>query len=472
MRLRILIDLNLNISLLLIPLMHQTGKDIKKTGFLDTWKEISRYSNQSVRTCQRWEKKNGFPVYRLDNSSKSRVFAYKDEIDLWLLDKKETSNQKTKNFRSILFHTNTKVITIILSIAVIFVFTILVMNSDEISQPSDFSISGSKLIVLNRSKRILWEHDTGMNLRPEAHFRRIPLAKTDYPGHTGSPLVVIEDIDNNGSREILFVSSTMDQKSDNKIICFSKKGEILWEFLLGKRIDFGSTSYLDDFIIECFKVGDLNNNNKKEVVIIGNHGSSFPSQVLILDSDGKQICEYWNSGHLNAIEFYDFHKDGYIEILLAGINEEFKKPCLAVLSIKSFFGSSPQNENTYKCSGVPQNNTQNYFLFPMPGVDYHLYEDSPFIRIDISNNDNVDNIFLTNTISFSLNPQLKLIGINFPLIFRAELQKLNRKGILSKGLKEIETELFEKGILFFDGTAWSKNYDMSKLLPEDSNSEF
>ena len=96
--------------------MHKIGKDIKKTGFLDTWKEISRYSNQSVRTCQRWEKKNGFPVYRLDNSSKSRVFAYKDEIDLWLLDKKETSNQKKNNFRSIFLHSNTKIITIILSI--------------------------------------------------------------------------------------------------------------------------------------------------------------------------------------------------------------------------------------------------------------------------------------------------------------------------------------------------------------------
>lgn len=57
-----------------------SGKQI-----LDSWKEIAHYLNREVRTCYRWQKDLGLPVYRIDNrSSRSKVFAYKSEIDQWL----------------------------------------------------------------------------------------------------------------------------------------------------------------------------------------------------------------------------------------------------------------------------------------------------------------------------------------------------------------------------------------------------
>jgi len=55
---------------------------------LDSWKEISHYLNREIRTCQRWQKDLGLPVYRIDGKSpRSKVFAYKSEIDQWLQDK-------------------------------------------------------------------------------------------------------------------------------------------------------------------------------------------------------------------------------------------------------------------------------------------------------------------------------------------------------------------------------------------------
>jgi len=58
---------------------------------LHSWKEISKYLNQDIRTCQRWEVEFGLPVRRISNHSlHSKVFAYKSEIDLWL-------KEKTKN---------------------------------------------------------------------------------------------------------------------------------------------------------------------------------------------------------------------------------------------------------------------------------------------------------------------------------------------------------------------------------------
>lgn len=51
---------------------------------LDSWKEISKYVGWEVRTCYRWEKLYGLPIHRIDDKSRrSRVFAYKEEIDKW-----------------------------------------------------------------------------------------------------------------------------------------------------------------------------------------------------------------------------------------------------------------------------------------------------------------------------------------------------------------------------------------------------
>ena len=55
---------------------------------LDSWKQIAQYLHRDVRTCYRWARELGLPVYRIDDKSpKSKVFAYKDEIDKWLKEK-------------------------------------------------------------------------------------------------------------------------------------------------------------------------------------------------------------------------------------------------------------------------------------------------------------------------------------------------------------------------------------------------
>jgi adenylate cyclase len=50
---------------------------------LESWKEISLYLKRSARTCQNWASELGLPVHHMGDSPKARVFAYKEEIDLW-----------------------------------------------------------------------------------------------------------------------------------------------------------------------------------------------------------------------------------------------------------------------------------------------------------------------------------------------------------------------------------------------------
>ncbi len=52
---------------------------------LDSWKEIAAYVGRDVRTVIRWEQKGGLPVYRIPVGQRQAVYAFKREIDAWMI---------------------------------------------------------------------------------------------------------------------------------------------------------------------------------------------------------------------------------------------------------------------------------------------------------------------------------------------------------------------------------------------------
>jgi Tol biopolymer transport system component len=54
---------------------------------LESWKDIASYFKRDVRTIQRWEKSLGLPIHRFQNSRSGPVFAYKSELETWLVER-------------------------------------------------------------------------------------------------------------------------------------------------------------------------------------------------------------------------------------------------------------------------------------------------------------------------------------------------------------------------------------------------
>lgn len=50
---------------------------------LDSWKEIAAFLRRDVRTVQRWEKKEGLPVYRHQHEKLGSVYAFRAELTEW-----------------------------------------------------------------------------------------------------------------------------------------------------------------------------------------------------------------------------------------------------------------------------------------------------------------------------------------------------------------------------------------------------
>jgi hypothetical protein len=59
---------------------------VTKATSLQSWKEISVYTGKGVRTLQRWERRNGFPIHRPGGHARSAVFALQSEVDPWMLE--------------------------------------------------------------------------------------------------------------------------------------------------------------------------------------------------------------------------------------------------------------------------------------------------------------------------------------------------------------------------------------------------
>jgi hypothetical protein len=52
--------------------------------YLTSWKAIAHYLHSGVRTVQRYESDNGFPVRRLAGSRRGTVIATTEEVDAWI----------------------------------------------------------------------------------------------------------------------------------------------------------------------------------------------------------------------------------------------------------------------------------------------------------------------------------------------------------------------------------------------------
>lgn len=66
---------------------------------LDSWKEIAAHLKRTIRTVQRWEKREGLPVHRHFHLKADTVFAFKTDIDTWLATRGQTPNESRNTQR-------------------------------------------------------------------------------------------------------------------------------------------------------------------------------------------------------------------------------------------------------------------------------------------------------------------------------------------------------------------------------------
>jgi len=438
---------------------------LKKEDLLTTWKEIASYLDRDVRTCRRWEKKYGLPVHRMEGTAKSSIFAYKDELDKWL--RKRLNEKYTPRHifsRKAKWHKSLYLLFFIIGIAVLIISFILIRASTPVS-PADFKIEESELIILNAKGKELWRYDTGIeNIVEEKLYRehfQFKRNREDGPGTRDLPHIIIKDINNDNTSEVLFSTQTQNEFNEGLLFCFDHKGNHMWKFEVGNEMKFGPKVYSQDYRIHGFEVCDLDNDGKLEIIVISPQNPYFPTQLVILNAEGKLLGEYWNSGRLADIDFVDLDEDGRKEIIVVGMNNEYKKGCLVVFDSTLIKGSSPQKDNFYKCSELEPGSEKLYVLFPRTDVDKIEYLVEAIITVDILKNNRLSLLTQMSRILYELNYKLQLQDVRFSHKFEQMHKKARREGKIKSELNDEYKRNIEKGLLYYDGENWSSKRAIS-----------
>jgi len=69
------------------PIAQGNGSPPANEPRLESWGEIAFYLKRDIRTAQRWGKHFGLPVRRIKIGKQSQVYAYRSELDRWILER-------------------------------------------------------------------------------------------------------------------------------------------------------------------------------------------------------------------------------------------------------------------------------------------------------------------------------------------------------------------------------------------------
>lgn len=428
----------------------------KEKKLLSSWKEIAEYLECDVRTCRRWENNYNLPVYRIADETTARVYAYKDELDNWI--KKRTGKSESLSIRAKWYKSPYLYLPLVaLGFALIY-FLFVKKTSDP--EPINFKISNSILTILSDGDKKLWHYDTGIhNLMTEDFYRDFfqnkKIVTNKYGAERTLPCLMIKDINNDGNNEVLFSIQTEDELREDVLYCFDHKGQKLWEYTTGKELKFGTIIYSSDYRIHGFDVNDIDNDGNFEIIVFSYHKPDFPCQLLVLDSEGNKLAEYWNSGQLKDTAYVDLDNDGIKEIIIAGMNNEYAKSCLIIFDANSMKGCSPQQKDFWICKELTLGSEMYYILFPQ--VDIALLEMlmEPISLIDVLKNSRLKIMTGASAIYYELNYGMELQNIRLSHRFQLLYREALKEGKITKELnQEKYIEELSRCLLYWDGQNW------------------
>ena len=144
--------------------------DTNERRLLTSWKDIARFIDRTVRTCQRWEKTMKLPVYRVNESNRARVYTYVDELDEWLKNRIKNNEIGKKPFfekRGVVLATILVTFSAMIALAA-YVFFFSPKGKIDKSEFNPDHIVGNKNIIYfcDKEGTQLWplEIETGLNI--------------------------------------------------------------------------------------------------------------------------------------------------------------------------------------------------------------------------------------------------------------------------------------------------------------------
>jgi hypothetical protein len=224
-------------------------------------------------------------------------------------------------------------------------------------QPHSGRLEGSALVIVNAEGKELWRKTFTGGFGPESY----------YPRDLGSRLW-FEDLEGKGHTSVLFSYLPLpdSQPHSSMLICYSDRGKERWRWDPGRDLPEvrGEVPTYKTFSLGVLKA---TGKGSSRIVVLSDHDPWWggPSQVAVVDSNGKTLSEYWHSGSLTDLLVADLDGDGREEIIATGNAHGYDaQATLVVLDPSRVFGASTEVRPEFQIHGMGTAQEKLRLLFP------------------------------------------------------------------------------------------------------------
>lgn len=357
------------------------------TDRLNGWKEISAFLGKSVRTVQRWEREFGLPVHRVGSAGSEVVFAWREELARWSRSAAQaapgagapadaavgpgepapgedpsnpgatgTPAQRSRWPLTPLWTTLLGVAAAVAVAGVVWTGRAVPGERGPDRQPAGWRLEDDQLVVLDEGGHALWSRRFEEDLAEDAYVPR-PLPDPAQP----APSVRIEDLDGDGSREVLFAARRFGVTRPSLYV-FEADGRLRFSHAPpATALRFGDTTYPPEWLIIGTWV-TRNSRNERSIWALYYHKPYFPSLLTQLDARGTVRSEYVSNGYIHVV--HEARWKGSDVVLVGAVNNETQGGGLAIFESGTVRGSAPAENPKYRCDGCAPGGPDHFVVFP------------------------------------------------------------------------------------------------------------
>ena len=311
---------------------------------LDSWKAISAYLGRDEATLRRWESTRGLPIRRVPGKKGASVYAYRDEIDAWLLTGQvpgpppadPPSSQPppvpsaTIPARPLAGAKRMRwAAAAIVTVAAIAAALYFPSRGHAVGGGIHFDVSESAVRARDEDDRPLWVYSYENTHR-----------------HVLSQLNESTRISRSEPASVFAASSIRFRRSDNlveagRLTALDIGGSLRWRFEFEDTISMAGRSYGGPWGLDGFAIED--SDGRRRVAIAGHHYTWSPSMVAVVDDTGRRLMRYFNDGWMERVHWVPGGR-----LAVSGYSMSRAGGMIALLDPARADGQSP-DEATHRC---------------------------------------------------------------------------------------------------------------------------
>ena len=217
--------------------------------------------------------------------------------------------------------------------------------------------NGDYFVAMSDSGRVLWKYPFQAPLRE--------LRAEELPWRTQ-----IVDLDGHGVPDVLVAASFAPPEwaGREEIFCFSSRGNLIWRYKPKVDIEFNTRDLNGPWRIGHMLVAPDGRSRSTWVAVV--HNIWWPAFIVRLSAAGVASRIFTSSGLIEVLGRVQTKADSYV--LAGGVNNEYRKASLAILSENGPPATSPQTEGSeYQCiRGCPAAKPFRYILLPRSELSF------------------------------------------------------------------------------------------------------